>query len=147
MNVNFSDVLEMRWGVPCGGHGTQQGGRQNDSASKPVKVPGPIDIGRSHDPHDCADCENVELVDGIVELPAIFWRCGVVVVGFKSRSGKNFPTCRVGFSNLSNLGMLLYSTRPRDYDPRNANDSIEEVNWDGCVVEMLGIRRGIRENG
>src|SRR5438045_29205 len=39
--------------VPCGGQGTQHGGRQNDCGSNPVIVPGPIEIGRSGPPHCC----------------------------------------------------------------------------------------------
>jgi hypothetical protein len=38
-------------GAPWGGQGTQHGGIQNERASNPVIVPGPIDIGRSGPPH------------------------------------------------------------------------------------------------
>jgi hypothetical protein len=41
----------LQQGPPCGGHGTQHGGIQNERASNPVIVPGPIDIGRSGPPH------------------------------------------------------------------------------------------------
>jgi hypothetical protein len=37
-------------GLPCGGHGTQHGGRQNDRASNPVNVPGINEIGRRGPP-------------------------------------------------------------------------------------------------
>jgi hypothetical protein len=96
--VSFLDVLlGTRRGIPCGGHGTQQGGRQKDSASKPVSVPGPIDIGRSHDPHDCADCESVELVEGIVELRAILWRWwdfDPVQARISQLDASVFPSCQ-----------------------------------------------------
>lgn len=39
------NALKKRGSGPCGGQGTQQGGRQKDWASKPVRVPGPSEIG------------------------------------------------------------------------------------------------------
>jgi hypothetical protein len=41
--------------------------------------------------------------------------------------------------------MLVSSTGPKDYCPWNKDYSIEEGNWGVCVVEMFGIRKGIRE--
>lgn len=51
--------------IPCGGHGTQQGGLQNESASNPVIVPGPMEIGRSGPPH-CVVVMSLEMLIPIV---------------------------------------------------------------------------------
>ena len=51
---------------PCGGQGTQQGGRQKDWAEKPVRVPGPSEIGRSGEAH-CWDETIVALGYSVLE--------------------------------------------------------------------------------
>jgi hypothetical protein len=51
MCLQSAVVGEGVWGGPCGGQGTQQGGRQKDWAEKPVRVPGPSEIGRRGEAH------------------------------------------------------------------------------------------------